>query len=68
MWDPRYKSVECRRCGKQYVCLPTADYYNSTNPHDGVCEPCLLREAGLDPETTPIVTVKPENASPFSSN
>lgn len=68
MWDPRYKSVECCRCGKKYVCLPMADYYNSTTPHDGVCEACLLRDAGLDPKTTPVITMMPEDPPPFSAN
>lgn len=57
MWDPLDKSVECCRCGKKYVCLPMVDYYNSTGPRDGVCEACLLRDAGLDPETTPVIIV-----------
>ncbi|MBI2117342.1 hypothetical protein HYT95_00430 [Candidatus Peregrinibacteria bacterium] len=64
MWSPGWKSVECRACGKKYVCMPNADYYNSTGPTDGVCEKCLLREAGIDE----IVDVRDKPASPFSDN
>ena len=62
VWNPVGKRVECKECGRGFVCGQWDDYYNSTGPEDGVCEKCLLREAGI----TEIITLAQE--SPFSLN
>lgn len=64
MWNPLGSKVQCKICGKRYLCHQDADYYNSTGPWDGVCETCLLEEAGI----TEIFALKEEPRSPFSVN
>lgn len=50
--------VKCDRCGREYVCAPSSDFYCAAEG-DHCCEPCLLAGAGLadlvvmdDPEVT----------------
>lgn len=45
-----YAMVTCSGCGKHYRCTPANDYYNATTAEDGVCETCLLTEAGIHPD------------------
>ena len=66
MWNPCWKSVVCRVCGKKYVCMPDADYYNSTGPEDGMCEACRRRDAGLS--GAQMIVVMPVKQGPFSNN
>jgi len=42
-----YKEVTCDECVRTYICTPSDDYYHTPDGR-GICEPCLLREAGLD--------------------
>lgn len=44
--DFAYKQVQCDRCGAQYVCTPSSDFYCAAEG-DHCCEPCLLRGAGV---------------------
>jgi hypothetical protein len=39
--DVAYKPVTCDRCGRQYVCTPSQDYYCAAEG-DHCCEPCLI--------------------------
>ncbi len=48
--DNAYAMVTCSHCEKHYRCTPAQDYYNATTAEDGVCETCLLREAGTRPD------------------
>jgi len=66
MWNPIGKSVKCKSCGREYFCLPSADYYNSTGPTDGVCEACLLRGAGLT--EADVIDLTGYNEGSFSRN
>ena len=50
------KEVTCRGCKKKYICNPNDDYYNATTTENGVCEPCLLVEAGI---SGPIINMIP---------
>jgi len=43
VWNAAGQNVECKVCHRKYICTPKEDYYNSTCPTDGVCEPCLLK-------------------------
>jgi hypothetical protein len=45
-----WQVVRCAGCGKEYRCTPDSDYYNNTNTTDGVCETCLLMDAGIHPD------------------
>ncbi len=36
--------VRCRRCKKEYMCLPEDDYYDATNNHDGLCGKCYIEK------------------------
>lgn len=49
--DFAYKPVKCDRCGAEYVCTPSSDFYCAAEG-DHCCEPCLLRGAGV-----PVLTV-----------
>lgn len=49
------KWVRCAECGREYTRTPGDDYYNNTTLSDGVCERCLLSDAGLDPNVPPRV-------------
>lgn len=42
IWNPQWKQVTCCKCQTTYTCTVVADYYNSTNDQDGVCEACLI--------------------------
>jgi hypothetical protein len=44
-----WQIVTCSGCGRRYRCTPVDDYYNATTPSDGVCQSCLLTDAGIDP-------------------
>lgn len=48
MVDARMQMVTCASCKRTYRCTPTDDYYNNTTLDDGVCEPCLLKNAGFE--------------------
>lgn len=54
-----YQTVRCRVCGKEYLCTPEDDFYpdDPQDPQVGVCFSCLLRQNGLDPETTPVLVI-----------
>ena len=46
--------VKCRKCGREYVCLPHDDYYHTPDqPNEarttlnGICEPCLFAENNI---------------------
>jgi 7-cyano-7-deazaguanine synthase in queuosine biosynthesis len=41
-----YKTVMCMACERVYVCTPSDDYYYTPDGR-GICESCLLREAGM---------------------
>lgn len=53
--DAAYQMVTCMKCKAHYRCTPSSDYYSNTTLEDGVCESCLLREAGFE-EVDPIPT------------
>lgn len=36
-----YKQVKCDRCGHEYLCTPSSDFYCAAEG-DHCCEPCLL--------------------------
>jgi hypothetical protein len=42
-----YKTVVCDACERVYVCTPSDDYYHTPDGR-GICESCLIREAGID--------------------
>lgn len=62
-WTPAYKEVTCKACGTTYTCTPTADYYNSTCATDGLCEPCLLKSAGLAHVPMVVIEVEEEGGA-----
>jgi uncharacterized protein CbrC (UPF0167 family) len=37
-----WKQVKCDRCGRQYQCTPSSDYYCAAEGDDHCCESCLL--------------------------
>lgn len=43
-----WQMVSCSKCGTNYQCTPSSDYYNATTTEDGVCEACLLGYAGMN--------------------
>ena len=43
-WSPCNKKVECCMCKRKYTCIPMDDYFNSTNPTDGLCLKCLKKQ------------------------
>ena len=45
-----YKQVKCDRCGDEYTCTPSSDFYCAAEG-DHCCEPCLLRGAGVSEMT-----------------
>jgi transcriptional regulator with XRE-family HTH domain len=55
--DARWQQVTCRACQHTYQCTPENDYHDSTTLTDGLCERCLMRSHGLDPDTTPVLEV-----------
>lgn len=50
MTDAAWQMVTCKDCGKRYRCTPWEDYFNNTTLDDGVCETCLLLNAGIHPD------------------
>lgn len=46
------KPCTCKSCKDKYVPTPWRDYYNSTTNENGLCETCLVTQAGLDPAKT----------------
>ena len=63
-WTPAWQTVRCKTCQRVYTCTPADDYYNSTSAEDGVCEPCLLKAAGLE---GPAFVGNPEDC-PYTPN
>jgi hypothetical protein len=55
--DCRWAQVTCRTCLRTWQCTPENDYYGSTTTTDGQCMHCMMRDAGMDPETTPVLVI-----------
>lgn len=59
-FDARWQEVTCRKCKRAYTCTPEDDYYSGTggdgaeSATSGVCFGCLLKERGMNPQTTPV--------------
>lgn len=54
-----YQPVRCDRCGREYICTPSDDFYCAAEG-DHCCERCLLSGAGV----TRLFVVQPTAAAP----